>query len=143
MLVLNFCSAADDDRVPRSFGTWKIPVGDTTVDQVDQAISLGFSHIGEPAPSRLDSCACWLLTPPSFARADTAQSYRNEFDAGKAIKESGLARSDIFITTKYSGLGGLDIETSIKDSLKNVSAPCLYIAAARRADASNANTLPW
>ncbi|KJA14207.1 hypothetical protein HYPSUDRAFT_460251 [Hypholoma sublateritium FD-334 SS-4] len=87
----------DGNEIPGiGFGTWKIPVGDTTVDQVDQAISVGFSHI------------------------DTAQAYRNEFEAGKAIKESGLARSDIFITTKYSGLGGLDIETSIKDSLKNL-----------------------
>ncbi|KAF9479131.1 Aldo/keto reductase [Pholiota conissans] len=78
------------------FGTWKIPVGVTTVDQVDQAISVGFSHV------------------------DTAQSYRNETEAGQAIKESGLARDEIFITTKYSGLNGLDIETSIKDSLKNL-----------------------
>ena len=51
---------------------------------------------------------------------DTAQSYRNETEAGKALKESGLARKDVFITTKYSGLNGLDIETSIQNSLKNV-----------------------
>ncbi|KAF8799817.1 Aldo/keto reductase, partial [Phlegmacium glaucopus] len=79
-----------------SFGTWKIPVGNTTTDQVDQAISVGFSHV------------------------DTAQAYRNEAEAGLAIRESGLGRSDIFITTKYSGLGGLDIETSIQNSLKNL-----------------------
>ena len=30
-----------------SFGTWKIPVGHTTTDRVDQAISVGFSHIGK------------------------------------------------------------------------------------------------
>ena len=52
---------------------------------------------------------------------DTAQSYRNEAEAGRAFKESGLARSDVFITTKYSGLNGLDIATSIDNSLKNVS----------------------
>ena len=44
----------------------------------------------------------------------------NEIEAGIAIRESGLGRSDIFITTKYSGLHGLDIETSIQNSLKNV-----------------------
>ncbi|KAF9548284.1 Aldo/keto reductase [Agrocybe pediades] len=87
----------DGNQIPGlGFGTWKIPVGDTTVDQVDQAISVGFSHI------------------------DTAQSYRNEAEAGKAIHESGLSRDDIFITTKYSGLDGLDIETSIRNSLKNL-----------------------
>lgn len=51
---------------------------------------------------------------------DTAQSYRNEVEAGQALKESGLSRSDVFITTKYSGLDGLDIPTSIQNSLKNV-----------------------
>jgi len=70
--------------------------GDRTVQQVDQAISVGFSHV------------------------DTAQSYRNETEAGTAIRESGLAREEIFITTKYSGLDGLDIKTSVKNSLKNI-----------------------
>jgi len=87
----------DGNEIPGiGFGTWKIPVGDTTVDQVDQAITVGFSHV------------------------DTAQSYRNEHEAGKAIRQSGLGREEIFITTKYSGLNGLDIETSIRDSLKNL-----------------------
>ena len=56
-------------------------------------------------------------------KKDTAQFYRNETDAGLAIRESGLGRDDIFITTKYSGLNGLDIESSIHDSLKNVCPP--------------------
>lgn len=87
----------DGNEIPSlGFGTWKIPVGHTTTDQVDQAISVGFSHV------------------------DTAQSYRNETEAGIAIRESGLARNDIFITTKYSGLDGLDIETSIHNSLNNL-----------------------
>lgn len=51
---------------------------------------------------------------------DTAQAYRNEAEAGIAIRESGLERKEIFITTKYSGLDGLDIKTSINNSLKNV-----------------------
>ena len=51
---------------------------------------------------------------------DTAQIYRNELEAGQAIKESGLSRSDIFVTTKWSGMDGLDIPTSIDNSLKNV-----------------------
>ena len=41
-------------------------------------------------------------------------------EAGQAFKESGLARNDVFITTKWSGLNGLDIATSIDNSLKNV-----------------------
>jgi hypothetical protein len=53
---------------------------------------------------------------------DTAQAYRNEAEVGKALRESGLTRKDVFITTKFSGLDGLDVETSIQNSLKNVSA---------------------
>ncbi|KAJ3732697.1 Aldo/keto reductase [Lentinula guzmanii] len=79
-----------------AFGTWKLGNGDGPINQVDQAISVGFSHV------------------------DTAQAYRNEPEAGKAIRDSGLKRSEIFITTKYSGLNGLDIKTSIKNSLENL-----------------------
>ncbi|KAF8876945.1 Aldo/keto reductase [Infundibulicybe gibba] len=79
-----------------AFGTWKLGNGQGPTDQVDQAISVGFSHV------------------------DTAQAYRNETEAGTAIRESGLGRKDIFITTKYSGLDGLDIKTSIRNSLKNL-----------------------
>jgi diketogulonate reductase-like aldo/keto reductase len=57
----------------------------------------------------------WVFTP------DTAQAYRNEEEAGQAIHESGLAREDIFVTTKYSAVDGLDIQTSIHESLKKVS----------------------
>ncbi|KAK7050571.1 Aldo/keto reductase [Favolaschia claudopus] len=78
------------------FGTWKMGNGDAPISQVDQAISVGFSHI------------------------DTAQAYRNEAEAGTAIRESGLERKEIFITTKYSGLDGLDIKTSINNSLENL-----------------------
>lgn len=52
---------------------------------------------------------------------DTAQSYRNEKEAGTALHDSGIAREDVYITTKYSGLNGLDVETSIQDSVSNVS----------------------
>ncbi|KAJ7585683.1 Aldo/keto reductase [Mycena floridula] len=87
----------DGRKMPTiAFGTWKMGNGDGTVHQVDQAISVGFSHV------------------------DTAQAYRNETEAGTAIRESGLAREEIFITTKYSGLNGLDIKTSVKNSLKNI-----------------------
>ncbi|EPS94973.1 hypothetical protein FOMPIDRAFT_1133350 [Fomitopsis schrenkii] len=79
-----------------AFGTWTLGGGQQSTDKVDQALSVGFNHV------------------------DTAQSYRNEYEAGVAIHESGLARSDLYITTKYSGLNGLGIETSIHNSLNNL-----------------------
>jgi hypothetical protein len=52
--------------------------------------------------------------------------YRNETEAGTAIRESGLARSEIFVTTKFSGVDGLDIRTSIRNSLKYVSLHAIF-----------------
>ncbi|KAJ7268009.1 Aldo/keto reductase [Mycena rebaudengoi] len=87
----------DGHEIPSlGFGTWKLGNGESPIHQVDQAISVGFAHV------------------------DTAQAYRNEAEAGIAIRESGLERKDIFITTKYSGVDGLDIKTSINNSLKNL-----------------------
>ncbi len=41
--------------------------------------------------------------------ADTAQVYGNEEEAGKALRESSLARKDIYITTKFSDRDGFNI----------------------------------
>ncbi len=57
------------------FGTFRIP-GPDVLRIVPQAIKLGFRHI------------------------DTAQAYRNEAEVGEAIEASGVARNDIFLTTK-------------------------------------------
>lgn len=56
--------------------------------------------------------------PETTLHSDTAQAYGNEEEAGKALKESGLSRADVYITTKFSGRA--DIPTSIQDSLNNV-----------------------
>lgn len=64
-----------------------------------------------------------LLDSHWAKNADTAQWYRNEAEAGKAIRESGLARKDIYITTKFSGRDNLTIEEAMQASLKNVRIP--------------------
>ena len=58
------------------FGTWQTPDGDTAVNSVKEAIKLGYKHI------------------------DTAAIYKNEKSVGKAIKESGIERKELFITSK-------------------------------------------
>lgn len=78
------------------FGTWGIGSGETVITQVDQALELGFDHV------------------------DTAQAYRNEPETGEAINLSGIARSDIWITTKFSGRDGLSIYESAEDSVRKV-----------------------
>ncbi|KAG8215680.1 Aldo keto reductase [Butyriboletus roseoflavus] len=79
-----------------AYGTWKVGNGQSSIDQVTQALHNGFNHI------------------------DTAQAYRNEAEAGTALRETGLSRADVFITTKYSGTNGLDFETSIHNSVANL-----------------------
>ncbi|KAG1734891.1 NADP-dependent oxidoreductase domain-containing protein [Suillus paluster] len=78
------------------FGTWKTGKGQGPVDQIKQAMNNGFNHI------------------------DTAQNYGNEIETGIALKESGLPRSDVFVTTKYSRVNNLDVPTSIKNSVNNL-----------------------
>lgn len=59
---------------------------------------------------------------------DTAQNYRNEPEAGIAIRESGIPREQIFVTTKWSRLNGLDIATSFQNSLENVGFSLSYFS---------------
>ncbi|WP_031546458.1 aldo/keto reductase [Salinicoccus luteus] len=64
-------------EIPKvGFGTWQTPDGETAVNAVKQALVSGYRHI------------------------DTAAAYKNEGSVGKAIRESGIAREDIFITSK-------------------------------------------
>jgi len=72
------------------------------------------------------SMSLFLLFHACCIPPDTAQLYGNEKEVGIAIKESGLSRQDIFITTKYSHIHQVstDILASIKDSLRYV---CLHI----------------
>ncbi|KAG6841591.1 hypothetical protein C0991_009347 [Blastosporella zonata] len=69
----------DGNEIPAiGFGSGSVNKGRDATDLVCRAIEAGFSHI------------------------DTAQAYRNEDGVGEAIRESGLARNEVFVTTKYS-----------------------------------------
>lgn len=58
------------------FGTFKVEDGKETIESVKHALKVGYRHI------------------------DTAAIYRNEEGVGQAIKESGIPREDIFLTSK-------------------------------------------
>src|SRR6516164_10125025 len=69
---------ADGNEVPTlGLGVWQVPDGPECVNAVRWALELGYRHI------------------------DTAQAYGNEESVGRALRESGLARGDVFITTKF------------------------------------------
>ncbi|KAG0706973.1 NADP-dependent oxidoreductase domain-containing protein [Suillus ampliporus] len=88
-----------------AYGTGSLGSGQGAIDQLTQALDTGFYHI------------------------DTAQLYRNEAEVGIALGELGLELSEVFVTTKYSGLNELDIPTSIRNSLNylNTSYVNLYL----------------
>jgi diketogulonate reductase-like aldo/keto reductase len=58
-------------------GVWQVPDGPACVQAVRAALELGYRHI------------------------DTAQAYGNEASVGRALRESGIARDEVFITTKF------------------------------------------
>ncbi|GAB2976554.1 aldo/keto reductase [Amycolatopsis acidiphila] len=65
-------------RIPQfGFGVFQIPLEDTA-EAVRTALETGYRHI------------------------DTAQAYRNEEGVGEGIRQSGLARADVFVTTKLA-----------------------------------------
>jgi 2,5-diketo-D-gluconate reductase A len=67
---------AANEQIPQlGFGVFQVPPKETEL-AVAQALSVGYRHI------------------------DTAAAYRNEGPVGQAIHASGLARDEIFVTTK-------------------------------------------
>ena len=64
-------------KIPEiGYGVYRIPENGKTKECVLQALKAGYRHI------------------------DTAQAYFNEKEVGEAIKESGIDRKEIFLTTK-------------------------------------------
>jgi 2,5-diketo-D-gluconate reductase A len=69
---------ADANRIPLlGLGVWQVPNGPECVNAVRWALELGYRHI------------------------DTAQAYGNEESVGQGLRESGVARDQVFITTKF------------------------------------------
>ena len=58
------------------FGTFQIPADGSTYKAVSEALSLGIRHI------------------------DTAVAYFNESEVGKAVRDSGVPREEVFLTSK-------------------------------------------
>jgi diketogulonate reductase-like aldo/keto reductase len=69
---------ADGNEIPLlGLGVWQVANSRECVDAVRSALELGYRHI------------------------DTAQAYGNEESVGQGLRESGVAREDVFITTKF------------------------------------------
>src|SRR5580693_1375532 len=69
---------ADGNQMPvLGLGVWQVPAGTACVNAVRWALDLGYRHI------------------------DTAQVYGNEESVGRALRDSGVPRDQVFITTKF------------------------------------------
>ncbi|SHK24480.1 Aldo/keto reductase [Anaerocolumna jejuensis DSM 15929] len=80
------------------FGTWQTPEGEVAYESVKAALECGYRHI------------------------DTAAMYGNEASVGRAVKESGIKREDIFITSKLGNTqhGYEDTKEAFLQTLANL-----------------------
>lgn len=79
-------------------GTFKASEGKSCYEACLEALKIGYRHI------------------------DTAMGYGNEESVGKAIKDSGVKREDIFVTTKLypSKIGYKSAKVNLEESLKRL-----------------------
>lgn len=76
-IVMETYTLSNTLNIPKiGFGTWQLTEGEEAYKAVTHALKVGYTHI------------------------DTAQIYGNEHSVGRAIRDSGLARESIFLTTK-------------------------------------------
>lgn len=81
--------------------------------------ALGFGVYLSPRNVCKNSCLTALKV--GYRHIDSAQYYENEDVVGEAIKESGLDRSDLFITTKYFAKNSYDENLqSVLESVEKV-----------------------
>ena len=65
------------NQIPKiGFGTWLLNEGDECYNAVADALQLGYRHI------------------------DTARAYHNEASVGRAVRDSGIRRDEIYVTSK-------------------------------------------
>jgi diketogulonate reductase-like aldo/keto reductase len=96
---------ADGHEIPLvGLGVWQVPEGPECERSVLWALEAGYRHI------------------------DTAQAYGNEGSVGNALRDSGVPREDVFITTKFYP-ARKDPEAEAEKSLERlgVNAIDLYI----------------
>jgi len=88
----------DGAQIPRlGFGVFQVPPRDTA-GVVAQALAAGYRHI------------------------DTAAAYRNERGVGEAVRDSGIAREQVFVTTKCwnDDQGYEEAKRALADSLERL-----------------------
>ena len=84
------------DKIPAiGLGTWQSAPNQVTA-AVKHALQIGYRHI------------------------DTALAYGNEAEVGKGIRESGVPRNEIWLTTKLDNTWHKKVTDGINSSLKDL-----------------------
>jgi len=93
-MPFGYTTLNDGNKIPQiAFGTGTALYQKDASSEVVQALNGGFTHI------------------------DTAQMYKNEDSVGKDLKEKGIPRSDLYVTTKYAGG---DVRGTLQTSLREL-----------------------
>jgi diketogulonate reductase-like aldo/keto reductase len=88
---------ADGNQIPLlGLGVWQVPNGAACVNAVRWALELGYRHI------------------------DTAQAYGNEESVGQGLRDSGVPRGEVFLTTKFLPEQGSDPVAAAEQSLRRL-----------------------
>lgn len=58
-----------------------------------------------------------------YRHVDDSTFYANEEFTGAAIGQSGIARESLYVTTKFDGMYGQNVQHELETSLKKVSQP--------------------
>ena len=96
---MDFIQLNDGNKIPAiGFGVFMIPNDGPTYEAVLAALKAGYRHI------------------------DTAAAYLNEGDVGRAVRDSGIPRDQIWVTTKLwpQDYAAADAPAGIELSLKNL-----------------------
>ncbi len=95
---MEYITLNDGIKIPAvGFGTFLIPPDGSTYRAVREALEIGYRHI------------------------DTAAAYENEEEVGRAVRDSGVTREEVFITSKLWLSQFDDPQRGVERSLKKLN----------------------
>ncbi|EIN03930.1 aado/keto reductase [Punctularia strigosozonata HHB-11173 SS5] len=100
--------------------------------------------MGSPGGGEKVEIMCKKAIEHGYRHFDTASGYGNEQHVGKAIKESGIPRSEFYVTTKLPNTDHHDVQHAFEESFKNLDCDYidLYLMHFPQAVIVDANTKP-
>ncbi|KAH7343681.1 Aldo/keto reductase [Rhizoctonia solani] len=72
------------------------------------------------APGEVGQAVAYALKEAGYRHIDTAYAYGNEAEVGQGIKDSGIPRNEIFLTTKLPNTHHGAVQAALDESLSNL-----------------------